>query len=117
MTVDEQAAQFDVNGPGIHGKLFGLPFTPDTAKLIVIAIPWEATACYRSGTVSAPESILKASQQIDFFLREIPDAWKMGISMLPFSLEIKNESNRVRTLVGHCRTVHNDEGFVILAKI
>ena len=111
MTAEEQAAKFDVNGPGIPGQLFGLPFTPATAKIVIIPIPWEATVSYRTGTARGPAAILRASQQIDFFVKEIPDAWKMGISMLPLPLEIEGESNRLRTLVGqfHFNTGGNEE--------
>ena len=61
MTAEEQAAQFDVNGPGIPGQLFGLPFTPETAQLIIIPVPWEATVSYKVGTAKGPAAVLKAS--------------------------------------------------------
>ena len=111
MTADEQASQFDANGGGIPGQLFGLPFTPETARLVIVPVPWEATVSYKTGTVNGPEAILKASRQIDFFMRDIPDPWKMGISMLPIPIEIKAESDRLRTLVNyyHASGQHGDE--------
>jgi agmatinase len=99
MSIEEQIDGFDVNGPGNPDSLFGLPFTPETARLVVIPVPWEATVSYRTGTARGPEAILKASRQIDFFCREIPDAWKLGIAMLPVPAKIKEESDRLRTLV------------------
>ena len=118
MTSEEQAATFDVNGPGLPGQLFGLPFTPETAQLIIIPVPWEATVSYRRGTAKGPAAILKASQQIDFFVREIPEAWKMGISMLPVPIEIELESNRLRTLVGQFHSnKNNEEGALISSKM
>ncbi len=107
MTAEEQVDQFDVNGPGIPGQLFGLPFTPETAQLVIIPVPWEATVSYRTGTALAPAAILKASQQIDFFVKEIPDAWKMGIAMLPLPYEIEKESDRLRMLVDQFHTNSN----------
>ncbi len=120
MTFDEQAASFDVNGPGNPNNLFGLPFTPETAKLVIIPVPWEATVSYRTGTSLGPEAVLKASRQLDFFHREIPDAWKLGVAMLPVPLSIKEESNRLRTLVEYYHAVASvdaEQSAVITDKI
>lgn len=111
MTLEEQLAKFDVNGPGLSGTLFGLPFTPENAKLVIIPVPWEATVSYNTGTAIAPEAILKSSRQIDFFFKDIPHAWKMGISMLPIQPDIKMESDRLRLLVDqyHTSIIHGTE--------
>jgi agmatinase len=113
----EEVSGFDINGPGIAGQLFGLPFTPETARLVVVPVPWEATVTYKSGTAIAPEAILAASRQIDFFFREIPDAWKMGVAMLPVPSEIREESNRLRDLIGlyHAVTVVSEEQRSVIA--
>ena len=103
MTREEILNQMDINGPGIHGPLFGLPFSPDTAHLVIIPVPWEATVSYHTGTAGGPEAIVKASAQVDFFLREIPDAWKMGIALSEIPGDIKAESDRLRILVDHHR--------------
>ncbi len=115
--MEEPIEKFDINGPGIRDRLFGLPFSPANAKLIIIPLPWEATVSYRTGTANAPEAILKSSRQIDFFLREIPDAWKFGISMLPIPAEIKEESDRLRLLVDqyHVATTHGDDHSTIIS--
>ena len=84
MTTEEQAAKFDVNGPGIPGQLFGLPFTLETAQLIIIPVPWEATVSYKVGTAKGPAAVLKASQQIDSFVKEIPDAFRTAAG--PFAV-------------------------------
>jgi agmatinase len=89
---------FDPNGPGIKGNLFGLPFTPENAQLVVIPIPWEVTVTYHTGTSSGPAAILNASPQIDHGFRDIPDAWKLGASLLPLDENLKGESTRLRLL-------------------
>ncbi len=99
MTRDEQIEQFDPNGEGIPGKLFGLPFDEETAQLVIIPVPWEATVTYRTGTAAAPESILAASQQIDLYHPYIPDGWKLGMTMLPVPPNIRQESDRLRVLL------------------
>ncbi|MBY0435971.1 MAG: arginase family protein, partial [Cyclobacteriaceae bacterium] len=83
MTREELLANFDVNDPGQPGNLFGLPFTPEVSDLVIVPVPWEATVSYHSGTAEGPKEILKASRQIDFFMRDNPDAWRAGIAMLP----------------------------------
>lgn len=92
------ARQFDPNGPGIKGNLFGLPYTPEDAELVVIPIPWEVTVSYHTGTARAPQAVLDASCQIDFCIKNIPDAWKYPVSMLPVPRDVYNESQRLRQL-------------------
>src|SRR3954469_7601674 len=94
---------FDINGPGLEGKLFGLPFDPEDAKVVIVPVPWEATVTYKTGTAGGPNAILDASRQVDFFMRDIPDAWHLGVSMEPVSKDLKKESDRLRLLVEHFR--------------
>lgn len=89
-------AAFDPNGVGAAGSLFGLPFSPENAELILIPVPWEVTVSYAAGTAQGPEAILKASSQVDLFERDIPDAWKYGIAMLPIPEDIRALSDALR---------------------
>lgn len=89
---------FDPNGPGIRGNLFGLPFGPSDASLVIVPVPWEVTVSYRAGTANAPAAILQASSQVDLFVRDIPDAWKLGISMLPIPQNFLEENRKLRGL-------------------
>ncbi len=92
----EVIESFNPNSPGVSGQLFGLPFTVDNAALIVVPIPWEVTVSYKGGTARGPKAILEASSQVDLFVKDITDAWKLGIAMLPFPDKILNESNSLR---------------------
>jgi agmatinase len=74
---------FDPNGVGRKGSLFGLPFSVEEAQVVVIPIPWDVTASFREGASRGPRAILNASTQIDLFVPDIRDAWKLGIAMLP----------------------------------
>jgi agmatinase len=98
MTKEESTAGFDCNGPGVAGNLFGLPFTTEQAELIVVPVPWEVTVSYHSGTAKGPKAILDASAQIDLSIKEIPDAWKLGISQLPILADLQDESMKLREL-------------------
>jgi agmatinase len=98
MTKTEAIESFDPNGPGIAGNIFGLPFTPEQAELIIIPVPWEVTVSYRTGTAKGPDAIVQASSQIDLAIKEIPDAWKLGIAMQNITGNLQEESSKVREL-------------------
>ena len=122
MTKEEIISNFDPNGPGIAGNLFGLPFTPAHSEVIVIPVPWEVTVSYHSGTAQGPRAILEASSQVDLSLKDIPEAWKLGISMLPFPENLYQESIQLRELSGkHIKAMETGEkllpGNPIVSKI
>ncbi len=97
MSLEATAQAFDPNGLGLdNGNLFGLPFTPEEAQLIIIPVPWEVTVSYSQGTAQAPQAILEASLQVDLFDSEAPNAWKMGIAMLPIDPHILQKSHDFR---------------------
>jgi agmatinase len=93
---EEIVATFDPNGPGIRGQLFGLPFSPENSELVVIHAPWDVTVSYHDGTSRGPKAILDASYQVDLFVKDIPDAWKLGVCMLSTPQEIFEENNSLR---------------------
>ena len=96
MTKQDQIASFNPNSAAATGQLFGLPFTPETSELVIIPVPWEVTVSYHSGTADGPQAILDASGQVDLAIKDIPDAWKFGVSMLPFPHSLHEESVRLR---------------------
>ena len=96
MRKEEQIESFNPNGPGIRGQLFGLPFTAATSELVIVPVPWEVTVSYHSGTAQGPQAVVDASSQIDLAIKDIPDAWKLGISMLPFPHSLLEESVKLR---------------------
>jgi agmatinase len=63
--------------------IFGIPTTVETAKVILIPVPWEVTTSYGSGTSDGPLAILEASPQIDLFDLELGKAYEQGYHMLP----------------------------------
>lgn len=97
---EEAIKKFNPNGVGISGSLFGLPFEPEQAEVVVIPVPWEVTVSYNAGTARGPQAILDASPQLDLYQTDIPDAWKMGLAMLPVPEELlrKNDLLRAKTV-------------------
>jgi agmatinase len=82
--------QFDPNGIGIaNGNIFGFPYTEQEADLVIIPIPWDATASYGKGTSNGPQAILDASTQLDFYHPELDKAYDTKVYMAPISNEWK----------------------------
>src|SRR3989344_8906829 len=78
---------FDPDGVGQESAgIFGLPFSPDEAQVMLIPAPWGVTVSYGGGTHDGPKAIYEASPQIDFYHPSYGnDSWKLGISMLPLA--------------------------------
>lgn len=90
--------RFDVNGPGIRGNLFGLPYTPDSAAIVIVPVPWEVTVSYGSGTAKAPEAILKASVQIDLAQKDFLQTPAISVAMVPVSEKIHSNGIELREM-------------------
>lgn len=98
MTKEEIINSFDPNAPATTGNVFGLPFSPENADVVLFPVPWEVTVSYHTGTAQGPRAILEASSQVDLAVKDIPDAWKLGIAMMPVPAELENESVKLREL-------------------
>lgn len=77
-------------------NIFGVPTTEDSARLIILPVPWEVTVSYGSGTARAPEAIFKASLQVDLFDPDVPDGWKQGFYMRPIDRKLLMKSDYLR---------------------
>jgi len=74
---------FDPDAAAAPGAgVFGLPFTVDEAKVVLVPVPYEATTSYGAGAADGPAAILEASHQIDLFDVEIGRVYEPGIAML-----------------------------------
>jgi agmatinase len=75
-------SNFDPNSVGNpNNNIFGLPFTEEDARLVIVPVPWEVTVSYNAGTARAPDHIFTASLQVDLFDPELKDTWKEGFFM------------------------------------
>lgn len=90
-------SHFDLNAPSNpNNNIFGLPFTEDESRLIILPIPWEVTVSYSAGTARAADHIFKASMQVDLFDADGKDAWKQGIYMRQPDRKILMKSDYLR---------------------
>lgn len=79
--------------------IFDVPTSLDTAKLVYLPVPWEATTSYGSGTSLGPNGIFQASAQVDLFDPDIKNPFEAGLHMLPISETIQGKSNEAQKLV------------------
>jgi agmatinase len=81
---------FDPNAPALpNAGIFGLPFTPDEAKVVLVPVPFEATTSYGGGTADGPRAIFEASKQVDLFDLDTGRPYEGGIAMLELPAEVR----------------------------
>lgn len=89
---------FNPNGVGVdNGNYFGMPFTPEDAQLVLISAPWDVTSSYGAGSSYAPDAIIEASTQLDFYDPVSPDEWRKGIATAEIDYDIQELSERLRS--------------------
>jgi len=72
---------FDPNAVSAKDSgLFGLPFSLEEAKLVVLPVAWEATVSFRGGTSENFNPLFNASKQIDLMHSFTGNAWQKGIA-------------------------------------
>jgi agmatinase len=88
---------FNPDGVGIDtGTYFGMPYTTESADLVLISAPWDVTVSYGAGTSYAPDALIEASTQLDFYDPAAPNAWKRGIATADIDYSIQELSQRLR---------------------
>lgn len=92
-------AKFDPNAPGaLDSGIFGLPYSEDESRLILIPVPWEVTTSYGGGTAEGPRSIRRASLQLDLYDRDFGTFYEAGIFMREEDASIRSLNDRLKPL-------------------
>ena len=90
-------SNFDPNDAGNpNNNIFGLPFSEDDARLVIIPIPWEVTVSFGAGTARSAEQIMRASLQVDLFDPEVREGWKQGFFMKETDRKVLLKSDYLR---------------------
>ena len=90
-------SNFDPNSVGNpNNNIFGLPFSEEESRLVILPIPWEVTVSYNAGTARAPEHIFNSSLQVDLFDPDVKDGWKQGFYMRPSDKKVLMKSDYLR---------------------
>jgi agmatinase len=84
----------DLGNPNLN--IFGLPFTEEDARLVILPVPWEVTVSYNAGTARAADHIFTASLQVDLFDVEMINVWKQGFFMRFADKKILTKSDFLR---------------------
>jgi agmatinase len=88
---------FDVDSvSNPNNGIFGLPFSEEDSKLIILPVPWEVTVSYKAGTARVTERICHASLQIDLFDVDNPNGWKQGIFLRDADKNVMMKSDYLR---------------------
>lgn len=89
---------FDPDGAAVHDGVFGLPHDSESARVVLLPVPFDATASYRLGARDGPAAMRAASMQVDLHDVETAEPWQAGIFMLPESGEIRALNDEARRL-------------------
>lgn len=76
--------------------LFGVASTAETAKIVIIPVPWEVTTSYGSGAALGPECVWKASPQVDLFDLEVGNSYQQGYHLLQIPTAIQELNDRLK---------------------
>lgn len=90
-------SDFDPNKAGNpNNNIFGLPFSEEDARLVIVPVPWEVTVSNTAGTARSAEHIAKASLQVDLYDPDVRDGWKQGFYMRSVDKKILLKSDYLR---------------------
>jgi agmatinase len=83
---------------GSDSGMYGLPFTPAEARVVVVPVPFEATTSYGGGTSRGPAAVFEASKQVDLFDSETGKPYEAGIAMLDAPKKIGKWNREAKVL-------------------
>src|SRR6185436_2035276 len=83
---------------GESSGIYGLPFTPENSRVVIVPVPFEATTSYGGGTSRGPEAVLEASKQVDLHDHETGRPYAAGIAMLDIPKKIVRWNREAKAL-------------------
>ena len=78
--------------------VFGLSHDRREAAVVLIPVPFDATASYGLGAADGPAAILQASHQVELYDIQTGRPYVRGIHMLPIPEDIRAKSVSARRL-------------------
>jgi agmatinase len=103
----------DAAAVGVSG-IYGLPFSSEDSKVVVVPVPFEATTSYGGGTSNGPAAVFEASKQVDLFDHETGRPYAAGIAMLAIPqnvVEWNRDAKKIAAKVIERGGVVDDETF------
>ncbi len=103
--------------PPKDANLFGWLGSEENSQLLVIPVPWEATASYGGGTAQGPKSILQASHQLDLEDPFWGHPYKKGIYLLPENSHIVRLNQQASSYVQEIRQGNHSDKELLLSQV
>jgi agmatinase len=95
-------SEFDPDGPApAESGIYGLPFSVEDSRVIIVPVPFEATTSYGGGTSKGPAAVLEASKQVDLFDQETGRPYAGGIAMLDVPKNVLRWNSAARKVAAH----------------
>ncbi|HUR80830.1 MAG TPA: agmatinase family protein [Thermoanaerobaculia bacterium] len=82
--------------------IYGLPFSAEESRVVIVPVPFEATTSYGGGTSNGPAAVFEASKQVDLFDQETGRPYESGIAMLDVPRQIvdwNEEAKKIAEIV------------------
>jgi len=90
---------FNENGAAIpESGIFGLPYSIEESKLVLIPAPWNATASKLSNSNMAPSAILRQSKYVELYDINLGSFYEQGISMEDIPSQLQKLNQTAKTL-------------------
>ena len=95
-------SEFDPDGPApAESGIYGLPFSVEDSRVIIVPVPFEATTSYGGGTSKGPAAVLEASKQVDLFDQETGRPYAGGIAMLDVPKNVLRWNSAAKKQAAH----------------
>jgi agmatinase len=95
-------SEFDPDGPApAESGIYGLPFSVEDSRVVIVPVPYEATTSYGGGTSKGPAAVLEASRQVDLFDQETGRPYAGGIAMLDVPKNVLRWNSAAKRQAAH----------------
>ena len=90
-------SKFDPNSiSNPNNNIFGLPFTEEEARVVILPVPWEVTVSHETGTARTPDHIFKQSLKLELHDADVEGGWRNGFYMRRPDKKILMKSDYLR---------------------
>ena len=98
-----------------NGTYFGMPCRPESAALVLVSAPWDATAPEGSSSSYAPDAMIEESMRMDLYDPLSPDEWRKGIATADIDYTIQEISQNLRQDVERLRAREEKGGGILFS--
>lgn len=95
------------------GDYFGVPSSPEQSQLVLVSVPWDATAPAGAVASYAPDAIIEVSARMDPYDPISPDEWKNGFATDDVDYTLQDRSQLLRSDVEKLRSYAASGGSIM----